>query len=295
MDLNRMMSTIGRALDAKLFALGGTTVTIKTIVIVVLILIFAGLLSKLLCRGISRLLKRRGVQDEGSIEALTKLVHYAVLLVGTGIALQTAGFNLNALFAAGAVFAIGIGFAMQNVAQNFVAGVILLIERAIKPGDVLEVNGQVVRVVALGIRATIVRAWNGEHLIVPNSSLVQAAVKNYSIRGGAFRVHATVGVVYGADMKLVREVLTRTAEAMPWRLQDQPPVILMTEFGNSSVNFDVSAWSNDPWDQRRLRSELYERVWWALKEAGIVIAFPQVDVHFDQPVAEGLAKLAVVK
>src|SRR4030095_8726722 len=102
------------------------------------------------------------------------------IVVGLTLALHLAGIKLGAVFAAGAVFAVGLGFAMQNIAQNFVSGVILLVERSIEPGDVIEVNTQVVRVHQMGIRATLVRTLDDEDMIVPNSILVQTTVKNYT-------------------------------------------------------------------------------------------------------------------
>jgi small-conductance mechanosensitive channel len=100
-----------------------------------------------------------------------------------------------------------------------------------------------------------------------------------------------VGVAYESDMKQVMEVLQAMADALPWRLQNRDPVVLLTEFGSSSVNFEVSVWTDDPWRAPRARSDLMKGIWFALKEAGITIAFPQIDVHFDAPVDEALSRL----
>jgi len=199
---------------------------------------------------------------------------------------------LSTLFAAGAVFAVGLGFAMQNVAQNFVSGVILMVERSIKPGDILMVEDQMVRVERMGIRSTIVRNRDEEELIVPNSILAQGSVKNYTLTDNLYLLKAEVGVVYGSDMKLVREVLERTARGIPWRVEKEEPRILLRQFGSSSVDFQVFIWVDQPWISRRLLSDANERIWWALKEAGVTIAFPQLDVHFDAPVEESFRLVA---
>jgi hypothetical protein len=196
--------------------------------------------------------------------------------------------RMHALFAAGAVFAVGLGFAMQNISQNFVSGVILLIERTIKPGDILQVETEIVRVKRMGIRATVSRTLDDEEIIIPNSVLVQNSVKNYTLQDSLFRLRTLVGVIYGSNMALVRETLERTTREIPWRVQAVQPRILMKQFGNSSVDFDVSVWIDDPWKKQVRLSELNERIWWALKEAGIVIAFPQLDVHFDPPVMSSI-------
>ena len=295
MSWNEVTSTTAAALKYQLFVLGGTKVTLKTLLIVVVILIVTYLLSWGVRRAITGVFSRRGLEADGNVQAIARLTHYGVLLVGFGVALQTAGFNLNAFFAAGAVFAIGIGFALQNLMQNFVAGVILLLERAIKPGDVLEVEERIVRVVQMGIRATIVRTRDGDHMIVPNSLLVQSTVKNYTLKGSVFRVRAKVGVTYGSDMKLVKETLEAVMLGVEWRLPNRDPIILLTDFGDNSVNFDASVWVANPWDKPKLLSEINQAIWWALKEQGIVIAFPQLDVHFDPPVEQGLSQLAAVR
>lgn len=291
MSWAEIVTAAGKALQFKLFTLGGTSVTLKTLVVVFIILAATFALSRGVRGGVTAVFRRRGVAVDGNVLAITRLVHYGILLMGVGVALQTAGFNLNALFAAGAVFAIGIGFAMQNIVQNFVAGVILLVERAIKPGDVLEAQSQVVKVVKMGIRATIVRTRDGDHLIVPNSALVQSTVKNYTLKNSVYRIRAKVGVVYSSDLKLVRKLLEQALRNIEWRLPSHDPIVLLTDFGDNAVNFDASVWVNDPWEAAKLLSRLNEVIWWTLKDHDVVIAFPQLDVHFDAPVEQSLLRL----
>lgn len=275
-------------LDVQLFDLAGTSITVGTLVVFVLIVVLSYLGSLAMQRALGRTLSRRLGVDEGTLGALKRLLHYGILAVGIGVGLQTIGINLGAIFAAGAVFAIGIGLALQDLAQNFVSGLILLLERAIKPGDILHVDGRVVKVVSMGIRATIVRTLDDEEMIVPNATIVQSTVTNYTLRDSYYRLRGVVGVVYGSDMKQVQEILVRVAGALPWREKSHEPVVLLTEFGDSSVNWEVSVWINDPWTMRRGMSELNQAIWWGLKEGGVTIAFPQLDLHFDPPVTESL-------
>ncbi len=281
-------------LEFHLITIGGQPITLGTLLAAVLVLVVAMWISFLGQRAIARPLARRSVQ-EGTSAAIRRLFHYVVMLIAVGIALDTVGISLGALFAAGAIFAIGLGFAMQNIAQNFVSGVILLIERSIKPGDVLEVDGMVVMVDRMGIRATLVRSRDDEELIVPNSVLVQSTVKNFTLRTPLYRLRANVGVSYGSDMALVFRTLSAAAESLSWRIPKKEPVILMTGFGSSSVDFEVSVWIDDPWNARRSTSKLYDAIWWALKRADITISFPQVDVHFDPPVTQSLTGIAAVR
>ncbi|HSM37094.1 MAG TPA: mechanosensitive ion channel domain-containing protein [Longimicrobiales bacterium] len=283
-----VFAALQAALGMELFTIAGTVVTVATVLIVLMVLVATLLLSRLVQGGIRRAFERRGVTDVGTIATTSRLAHYVIVALGLAIALDTVGVNLAALFAAGALFAVALGFAMQNIAENFVSGVILLAERAIKPGDVLEVEGRTVRVIQSGIRSTVARTRDEEDLIIPNSTLVSSTVTNFTLRDTVYRVRADVGVVYGSDMGQVRKVLTSTAKAIEWRVRERPPAVLLTGFGDNAVTWNVSVWIDDPWKGPDRRSDLHEALWWQLKEAGIVIAFPQLDVHLDPDVVTAL-------
>lgn len=295
MSWTEFFEGVREVLDTQLFSIGRTPVTLSTLLTTLLIFIATLIMSRIVRAALRRALAKR-VGHEGTLGAINGLVHYSVLIIGISICLQTMGVDLTALFAAGAVFAVGIGFAMKNIAENFVSGVILLGERSIRPGDVIDVEGRMVRVERMGIRATLVRTRDGEDIIMPNSTLVQSAVTNYTLQESIYRVRYPVGVIYASDMELVIETLAGAAKeakaAMPDLIADRPIDIFMSEFGDNSVNFEVAIWLTDPWQHMSIKSRLAQHIWWALKERGIVIAFPQVDVHFDAPVATGLASLA---
>jgi potassium-dependent mechanosensitive channel len=128
-----------------------------------------------------------------------------------------------------------------------------------------------------------------EDIIVPNSTLVQSNVKNYTLEDNLYRVKVLVGVSYDSDLKLVREVLEKTAAAVPWRDKAYPPRVLLLNFAPSSIEFETSAWMHEPFHYRIFASELREAIWWAFKRADISIALPQVDVHLPQAFSQGLA------
>jgi small-conductance mechanosensitive channel len=291
LGLGEIAVWIHQVLNFPLFPVGDQDVTLTTIIVVGIMIVITWWVSHLMQRALDRGFRSRGVHDPGTTQVTKRLLHYGVMAIGLSIAVQQVGINLNALFAAGAIFAVGIGFAMQNIAQNFVSGLILLVERAIKPGDILEVEGRVVRVLKMGIRTTVARTRDDEEIIIPNATLVQSTVKNYTLDDPIFRIRADVGVHYDSDMRAVRRALVRAAESMEWRLADREPVVLLTDFGDSSVDWQVSVWSEDPWRGPRIQSELREAIWWALKEDGIEISYPQIDVHFDPPVEEGISRL----
>lgn len=293
MSLNDILQMIRIILDFRLVTIGDTNVTVSTIVTMALVVMVSYMLSKIFQRTIARVLAARGSKS-GTVGTITGILHYTILIFGFAVALQMAGIDLSTLFAAGAIFAVGIGFAMQAIAESFVAGVILLAERTIKPGDILEIDGLVVRVREMGVRTVVGRTRDGEELIIPNSILMKSTVKNYTLRDSTYRMRVPVGVVYGSDMKVVREVLERVAGEVSqrWGLLESKPVVAMMDFGDNSVRYDVMIWMPDPWEIMRAMSEVHEAVWWALKDAGVTIAFPQLDIHFDPPVVDSVRRLA---
>ena len=283
----------GKALlTRELFTVAGTPVSITTLIMVVLVLLVAWVISMLLRRAVLRAMNARSVGDAATEILVRRAVHYGVMAVGFAVALDTVGVSLSAVFAAGAVFAVGIGFAMQNIIQNFLSGVILLVERAIHPGDILLLEGQIVRVREMGVRTTIVRTRDGVEVIVPNTTLAQNAIHKLTGSDSLLRLRCEVGVAYDSDMRLVKEALRAAAEAFPGRTHEPTPQVQLTGFGASSVDWAVLIWTDDPWRSAGLNSDLHEAVWFALKDAGVSIAFPQVDVHFDTPVVELLRNRA---
>ena len=270
------MADFHELLQMGILNVGGNPVTLGNLLLTLVIVAATLWASRLLQAAAQKAFSHRGVTNEGTIGVSRRLIHYVVLIVGFGIALETMGFKLSGLFAAGAVFAVGFGFAMQNIAENFVSGIIVLVERSIKPGDVLHLEGRLCRVEHMHMRSTIVRTRDDEMVVVPNSLLAQGSVTNLTLVKPTYRIRSTVGVHYDSDMALVRQVLTACLQSVP---SVQPPRVNLVQFGSSGVDWEVSVWTDDPWRREILKSDLNEAVWFALKEAGVVIAYPQLDLH----------------
>ena len=274
-------------LGRTLFAIGDTPVTIGSIVVLVTIVAGSYILSRMIQRILRVWIASRSRIDHGGAANTLRLLHYSILAVGVAVGLDTIGVDLAALLAAGALVAVAAGFAMQNITQNFVSGVILLMERSITEHDILEVEGKIVRVERLGTRATVVRTLEDEQLIVPNAAIVQSTVTNFTLGENHIRIRTQVGVAYSSDVDSVFKVLNEAAAGLERRVPEKAPVVLLHEFGNSSIVFDVSVWIHDPWEIRIARSRLNHAIWRALKSAGITISFPQLDLHVKEvPVAE---------
>jgi small-conductance mechanosensitive channel len=245
-----------------------------------LILLAGVLVSKALQRYLVRRLQGLDTGAPDALDSYRRFVRAVVLTISIALAVHTLGIDLTHLFTAGGLLAVAAAFAMKNLSENLVAGIILRAERVIKRGDVLRIQGgDKVRVKQIGPRATIVRSKTEADLIIPNAELVQNQVSNETHGDPLHRLEARVGVAYSSDLGQVRRVLERACTQLDWRSEGKAPQVLLAEFADSTVNYRVQVWIEDPWVAGRLLSQLNEAIWWALKDAGIVIAFPQLDVH----------------
>jgi len=246
------------------------------------ILLAAFWVSRMLKRFIDRRLSQDSHNDEATIRTYKNIARLIVMVPGILIAVHVLGINLSSFFTTSGLFAVALAFAMKNISENYISGMMLRLERTIKPGDVLETEGAMVRVKSIGFRATIARTKDERDLVIPNSQLVQNRVANYTYRDSVCRVETTVGVAYSSDLKKVQEVLESVCGQFDWTSSQHKPTVILSDFGASAVNFKIRVWIENPWDAGKRRALLNEAIWWGLKEAGIVIAYPQLDVHFDE-------------
>jgi small-conductance mechanosensitive channel len=265
-------------LDVPLFFLGGSAVTLASLVSFVLFIIIALALSAGLQRAMGRVYRQRGV-DEGVQYALNRLLHYGVLLVGGFLALDNLGISVTALAGLGAILAIGLGFGLQNIAQNFVSGLILLLERPVKKGDLVEVGSTRGVIRSIHARATIVTTLDNVDIIVPNGDFIVEPVVNQTFGSRSLRIRVEVGVAYGSDTARVRSTLERVASEHPAVLPEPPPQVHFTDFGDSSLDFALLVWVDDPIRQARIASDLRFAIDAAFREQRIEIPFPQRDLH----------------
>ncbi len=211
--------------------------------------------------------------------SVSTLTYYGVLTIGVMIALAAAGFRLSELaFVVGAL-GVGIGFGLQNVVNNFVSGLILMFERPIQPGDVIEVSGTSGKVREIGMRATTLTTFEGADVVVPNGTLLSEKLINWTLSDMNRRLDVNVGVAYGSDPKRVLALLEEVAVTTPGVSREPAPAVIFTGFGPSSLDFGLRAWTNDFDNWVAIRSALAVRVHDALVAAGISIPFPQHDLH----------------
>lgn len=291
-ELQNTLAPLREILNLKLFTVGDTPVTLSSLLTAMLIVGIGFVVAALADRAIGRALSIKVLANQGGFRASRRLFRYVIILIAFGVAMNVVGIDVSALFTAGAIFAVGIGFAMQTIAQNFVSGVILLVERSIKPGDIVRVEDRMVRIEEMGIRSTIARTRDDEEVIIPNSSLAGSTVINYSLHDRLLRVRCRVGVTYDSNMKLVRQVLEAVGAKVENKALAKPSRVVLVDFADSAVVWELSVWIDRPWDESPLKGEIMEAIWFGLQEADIVIAFPQLDVHFDRDVHQAFASHA---
>lgn len=222
----------------------------------------------------SRMSLPRGVGN-----SVASLSYYLVLLLGLAVALSAAGFQTNQLTIVFGALGVGIGFGLQGVVNNFVSGLILMFERPIQPGDVVDVGGISGQVRDIGMRATRIKTFEGADVIVPNGTLLADKLTNWTMLDRSRRIDANVGVAYGSDPRQVIALLDAVARQTPGIDADPAPVVLFMGFGESAMNFSLRAWTTDFDRWIDIRSDLYTNLYDALRQAGIDIPFPQQDVH----------------
>jgi potassium-dependent mechanosensitive channel len=216
--------------------------------------------------------------DRGVPEAASSIVYYVVLALGVLFAAGAAGIEVGRLAIIAGALGVGIGFGLQTIVANFIAGLILLFERPIKPGDTVELEGLMGVVQAIGIRASTVRTFQGADVIVPNQDLIAGRVINWTLSDQTRRVEVPVGVAYGTDPARVMAILHEVLAAQPRVLRRPAPVVLFMKYGDSSLDFEVRFWSQlDDWLE--VRSELLAAIAEAFARHGIEIPFPQRDLH----------------
>ncbi len=249
------------------------------------VILFGGLiwLSMAVGRAVSAslenvVLRRMGL-PRGVPESIANLVRYAIIVVGVLIAAAVAGIELTRLALVVSALSVGIGFGLREMVGNFVSGLILLFERPVRVGDTIEIENLRGTVRMIGIRTSTVRTFDGAEVIVPNGRLTQENVINWTLSDQRRRVEIPVGVEYGTDPTVVIETLTAVARQHPEVLDDPEPVTLFTAFGESSLDFVLQFWTGSAERWRVLRSDIAVGIEAALREKGIGIPFPQVDVH----------------
>lgn len=273
-----VLESIWHVLRAPIVELKGTKLSVSGLILALVIVVCSFQIANFIGRALNRFLSRKLV-DTGVRDSLEKFVRYAVISLGVVLAFDILGFSLNSLAAIGAILMVGIGFGLQNITQNFVSGIIILIERPVKVGDIIQVGDTRGKVIDIRVRSTVILTRDDVSIIMPNSKLVSEQVINESFTDNRIRQHVRVGVAYGSNTELVRQTLLESLANHPKVLQEPHPMVVFEEFGDSSLNFDLRFWTHELWDVDVVCSEIRFSIDQAFRQAGVTIPFPQRDLH----------------
>ncbi|MDM7948958.1 mechanosensitive ion channel domain-containing protein [Hydrogenophaga sp.] len=251
--------------------------SLAALVVLVLLLFWA---SKRLQRWLSEGPVLRNRLDPGARMAVAAVVRYTVLLVGLLAIVQTVGIDLTTFNVMAGAIGIGVGFGLQNVVSNFIAGLIIMFERPVKIGDRIVVGGVAGNVVDIGARSTTVLDNDNIAVIVPNSKFITEDVINWKYNDDNVRFHVPVSVAYGTDAQLVKRVLLEVAHADPDVLDEPEPNVWLQAFGDDGVAFELMVWSATMVDRKgKLISQLNYAIYERFNAEGIEFPFPQRDLH----------------
>ncbi|MEO8843605.1 MAG: mechanosensitive ion channel domain-containing protein [Kofleriaceae bacterium] len=280
--MRSVLDTILQYLRTPFVVLSGTPVTALTILTAITIIIAARIVAAIVGRSVERIFTSRDL-DKGMRFAANKITRYVIMLIGVFVALGTIGVNTSAIMAGGAVLLVGIGFGLQKLAENFISGLLLLLERPVRKGDFIDVGGILGTVEDIGLRATHVISRDGVTMIVPNANLVTSIVINHSVPTNSKRITIQVGVAYDTDLDEAVKVLLGIAKDDPVVLDDPPTEIRHYGFGDSAIELNLIAWIPEARDELIVASRVRFAISRAFRAAKIEIPFPQRDVHLRPP------------
>ncbi|PYL45651.1 MAG: mechanosensitive ion channel protein MscS [Verrucomicrobia bacterium] len=213
--------------------------------------------------------------------AVSQIVSNIVLVVGVFIVLDNAGIHLATLAVFAGAVGVGIGFGLQNIASNFISGLVILAERPITIGDRVEVAGITGQVQQIRARSTVILTNDNITMIVPNTKFIDSPVTNWTYGDPRVRFRVPVGVAYGSDLEKARTALLEVARENPQVLDEPSPTVFLEAFGGSSINLELVVWSKEmSYRPRRFRSDLNFAIARKLREAGVEIPSPQRDISF---------------
>ena len=260
------------------FTLGHHSVSVLELVEATAVVVLARIGLALVRRGLRRA-RRVSSMDEGKQFIIRRLLTSVVWTLAAMGVLSVLGVDLTALWAGSAALLVGVGIGLQGFFNDVISGFVLLFEGGVAVGNVLEVNGELVRVERIDLRSTRVVTVAGELIVLPNSKVAGEAVVNLSQGDGAMRIRVNVGVAYGSDVALVTRVLSEAMALQPEVRKDPQPAVFFQDFGESSLDFSVMGWLDDPWDRMGIQSRVRTAIDAKFREHGIVVPFPQRDVH----------------
>jgi len=251
-------------------------ISVKTILVVIVVFI----LTAIILKGIKKLATRKlPEEDKLKFTSVFSFARYFIYLVVVFITMQNMGVQMSAILAASAALLVGIGLALQTFFQDIISGIFILLDQSVHVGDIIEIDGKVGRVVEIKLRTTRAVTIDNKVLVIPNHKYLTSILYNWTENGTKTRESVSVGVAYGSDVDLVKELLLQAAKTHPKVMKHPPPLVLFMNFGDSSLNFKLIFTLNNSFEAVLPQSDIRFEINRLFKENNITIPFPQRDVH----------------
>jgi small-conductance mechanosensitive channel len=279
-NLSGVLEKVGYLLHYPLFVFGNTEFSVWYLLkLTIAVLILSWLSKRLRNILVNRVLLRYN-DDIGVRQAMGTIARYIFFILGLFVVIHASGIDLSGLALLGGALGVGIGFGLQNITNNFVSGVVILLERPVKVGDRIEVGGTSGDVVRISARATTVVTNDGISVIIPNSELISSRVTNWSLAGKMIRFKIPLPVPYGIDQEKVLRLLLEVAAEDVNVAREPVPSVRLKEFGANAIIFELVIWTSKLMQrQGMMKSRINMAVYRKFHENGITIPFPQLDVH----------------
>lgn len=266
-------------INYKILETENLSLTLYQVIVFVLILVFTWLILKLIKKLITRKLRKSG-RSSGSKYAVFQILKYFIWIIVLGIALETIGVKFNLLIASSAALLIGLGLGLQQIFNDYVSGILILFEGNLKVNDVVQMEDDIIgKVKEIQLRTSKIETRNDFIIIVPNHKLISDNIINWSHIETRTRFNIKVGVAYGSDTRLVENVLLDCAHDDPDIATKPAPFVRFTDFGNSSLDFELFFWTLKTFRVENIKSKLRFKIDQEFRKNNIRIPFPQTDVH----------------
>lgn len=265
------------------FIVDGQPITVRKIINGIALFVVGWFISGTIANGMKKRVFSRFDLDASLQHTLRTMTFYFLLTLLTLFVLNLLNIPVTVFTVLGGAIALGVGLGSQNIVNNFISGLVIMMERPIKVGDIIKVGNLIGTVEYIGARSTRIKSLDNTHMVVPNSSFLEQNILNWTLSDKVVRMDIAVGVAYGSHTKKVEELLKLATEDIEAVLRFPAPSVLFSEFGSSSLDFELHFWMRitDLPQIYLLRSELRHKINTLFLENGITIAFPQKDIHLD--------------
>ncbi|MDT8414902.1 MAG: mechanosensitive ion channel [Flavobacteriaceae bacterium] len=273
------MELIREFLNYKLFSTESISITVWQILLVLVAFIFTGFFLRVVRNIVTRKLES---DDKNKFISIFKFVKYVVYILVVIITLSSSGVDVTVLLTASAAIFVGLGFALQNLFQDIISGILIIIDKSLHVGDIIEIDGKVGKVTDIRLRTTRALTRDDKVLVIPNHNFLTEVLYNYTQNQKSTRESIKVGVAYGSDVRLVEKLLLSCANKQRGILKKPAPMVLFEDFGDSSLNFGLFFYVSDSFGDPKIKSDLRFAIDQIFRENNITIPFPQRDVHLFQ-------------